>query len=112
MHARRKCMEEKSPKNRNRPFVIGCLGIMAGLLAIVFIVNWVKARNALCDLGSPPQCLNIYRVGGNVSGNSLALTGDGRYLAVSNMGQLMILDTDSGRVIAKAPVMYGEESTD
>jgi WD40 repeat protein len=79
--------------------LFGCLGI----ISIGFIINWVKSSQNLCNLISPQNCLNIYRVGGYIEvGQSLAITDDGRFLAISSLTNLMILDTESGKVIANA----------
>lgn len=93
-------------KKKNRTINIGFIAIMLGCLAVVLgniLVNWIQSYQNLCDWNSPYGCQNTYRVGGTVDiGESLAISADGRFLAISNLNNLMILDTDSGKVVASA----------
>lgn len=94
-------MTNLSEKKNGLTGKIGFLTIIVGCLAIVLAFNWIKSSQNLCDQNSPYGCHNIYRVGGTVDiGESLALSADGRFLAISNSGSLMVLDTETGDKIA------------
>jgi len=92
-------------KKLNRLVLFGCLAPLGACLVlglVMLIAQPIKSAFNLCDLTSPAGCQKLYRPGGEINlGHTLALSADGRFLAVGNR-DLLILDTATGKTRASA----------